>query len=72
MSLVPMATLMRRGLLRAPWEPLLALVNSAPPQNSPGGSCLGGAPSAALCAPRDSPPSVISVLQPASVLRHQT
>ena len=43
----------------------------APPQNSPGGSCLGSAPSAALCAPLDCPPPMSSVPQPASVLRHQ-
>ena len=46
MSLVPIATLMHRGLLCAPWELLLALMHSrahigpqpgllAPPQNSP-------------------------------------
>ena len=76
-SLVPMATLMRTGLLRAPWELLLLLMNSErtldPSQDSwrllgiaPGGSCLGSAPSAALCAPLDSPPPVSSVPQPAS------
>ena len=66
-----------RGLLRAPWELLLPLMNSERALDrsqdswrllgiAPGGSCLGSAPSAALCAPLNSPPPVSSVPQPAS------
>lgn len=69
MSLVPMATLMRRGLLRAPWEPLLALMHSEHTLDrsldswrllriAPGGPHLWSALSAALGAPLDAPPPV--------------